>query len=59
MKQDNKQILVTGDTGYIGSHTCIELLNENYSVVAVDNLADRELKLFKSMEELSCKGGRC
>ncbi len=32
------QILVTGGAGYIGSHTCLELLNAGYDVVAVDNL---------------------
>ena len=31
-------ILVTGGAGYIGSHTCIELLNAGYDVVVVDNL---------------------
>lgn len=31
-------ILVTGGPGYIGSHTIVELLNENYDVVAIDNL---------------------
>jgi len=31
-------ILVTGGTGYIGSHTCVELLNSGYDVVIVDNL---------------------
>ena len=30
-------ILVTGGTGYIGSHTVVELLNKNYDVVIVDN----------------------
>lgn len=33
-----KTILVTGGAGYIGSHTCIELLNEGHQVVVVDNL---------------------
>lgn len=33
-------ILVTGGTGYIGSHTCVELLNAGYEVVIVDNLSN-------------------
>ena len=32
------KILVTGGAGYIGSHTCIELLNEGHEVVVMDNL---------------------
>ena len=32
------RILVTGGAGYIGSHTCVELLNAGYDVVVVDNL---------------------
>ena len=32
------QILVTGGTGFIGSHTCVELLNAGYDVVIADNL---------------------
>ena len=31
-------ILVTGGAGYIGSHTCVELLNSGYDVVVADNL---------------------
>ena len=31
-------ILVAGGAGYIGSHTCVELLNAGYDVVVVDNL---------------------
>ena len=34
------KILVTGGTGYIGSHTVVELLNNNYDVVIVDNLTN-------------------
>ena len=32
------KILVTGGTGYIGSHTCVELLNKGHEVVIFDNL---------------------
>ena len=31
-------ILVTGGAGYIGSHTCIEMLNSGYDVIVIDNL---------------------
>ncbi len=34
------KILVTGGAGYIGSHTCLELLNAGYEVVVVDNLSN-------------------
>ena len=33
-------ILVTGGAGFIGSHTCVELLNAGYDVVVVDNLCN-------------------
>ena len=32
------KVLVTGGTGFIGSHTCVELLNAGYDVVIADNL---------------------
>ena len=35
-----KNILVTGGAGYIGSHTCVELLNENFNVIVVDNFSN-------------------
>ena len=33
-----KKILVTGGCGYIGSHTCVELLNAGYDIAIIDNL---------------------
>lgn len=37
-------ILVTGGAGYIGSHTCMELLNNNHSVVIADNLINSKIE---------------
>ena len=33
-------ILVTGGAGFIGSHTCVEMLNAGYEVIVVDNLCN-------------------
>jgi len=46
-------ILVTGGNGYIGSHTCVELIKEGYQVVVVDNLCNSSLGALKRMKELS------
>ena len=37
-------ILVTGGAGYIGSHTCVEMLNKGYDVVIIDNLDNSNIK---------------
>ena len=48
-------ILVTGGAGYIGSHTCLELLNQGYDVVVVDNLANSSKKSLERVEEITGK----
>jgi len=48
-------ILITGGCGYIGSHTCIELLNKGYEVCVVDNLCNSHLKALDRVREISGK----
>ena len=48
-------ILVTGGAGYIGSHTCVELLNKGYDVVVIDNLVNSSAKAIERVEEITGK----
>ncbi len=48
-------ILVTGGLGYIGSHTVVELLNNNFDVVIVDDLSNSERFILKNIEEITGK----
>ncbi|WDP89426.1 MAG: UDP-glucose 4-epimerase GalE [Desulfobacter sp.] len=47
------KILVTGGAGYIGSHTCVELLNENHEVVVLDNLCNSSLESLRRVESIT------
>ncbi|MCJ7776158.1 MAG: UDP-glucose 4-epimerase GalE [Desulfobulbaceae bacterium] len=49
------KILVTGGAGYIGSHTCLELLQAGYEVVVVDNLSNSKEESLKRVQELAGK----
>lgn len=48
-------ILVTGGAGYIGSHTCVELLNAGYDVVVFDNLYNSNPKAVERIEQITGK----
>lgn len=49
------KILVTGGTGFIGSHTCVELLNTGYEVIIIDNLSNSKKEVVSKIEELTNK----
>lgn len=48
-------ILVTGGLGYIGSHTVVELLNNDFEVVIIDDLSNTEKFILKNIEEITGK----
>ncbi len=48
-----KKILVTGGTGYIGSHTTVELINEGFDVVIIDNLYNSEAEVTGRIEKIT------
>ena len=45
-------VLVTGGAGYIGSHTCVEMIKSGYDVVVVDNLSNSKLESLKRVEKI-------
>ena len=52
---DKMKVLVTGGCGYIGSHTCVELLNEDHEVIIVDNLSNSKEEVVKTIEDITSK----
>ncbi|MBO1512373.1 UDP-glucose 4-epimerase GalE [Metabacillus bambusae] len=48
-------ILVTGGAGYIGSHTCVELLNAGYEIIVLDNLSNSKLEAINRVKEITGK----
>ncbi len=48
-------VLVTGGAGYIGSHTCVELLSSGYGVIVIDNLCNSNPKSLERVQELTGK----
>lgn len=49
------KILVTGGTGFIGSHTVVELLEKNYEVIIIDNLCNSKKEVLVSINEITGK----
>lgn len=49
----NKLILVTGGTGFIGSHTCVSLLNAGYDVIVLDNLCNSDRSVTTRIQQIS------
>lgn len=49
------KILVTGGAGYIGSHTCVELLNAGHEVVVFDNLSNSSEESLHRVQKLTNK----
>ncbi len=47
------QILVTGGTGYIGSHTAVELINAGFDVVIIDNLSNSNEDALDGIEQIT------
>ena len=48
-------ILVTGGAGFIGSHTCVELLNAGYEVVVIDNLCNSKVESLDAVKQITGK----
>ena len=46
-------VLVTGGTGFIGSHTCVELLERGYDVVIIDNLSNSSADVVDRIEKIA------
>ena len=56
MAGSGKTILVTGGAGYVGSHCCVELLKEDYSVIVVDNFVN-SIKGWSELAQVSSSSG--
>lgn len=57
-KASNKSILVTGGTGYIGSHTVVELLAAGYDVVILDNFSNSSQNVIQRIRQVSVADGQ-
>ncbi len=52
---NHKTVLITGGAGFIGSHACVELLQENYQVIVVDNLSNSKMESLNRVKKITGK----
>jgi len=50
-----KKILITGGLGFIGSHTSLKLLENNYEIIILDNLSNSKLQVISRIKKLAKK----
>ncbi len=55
----NMKILITGGAGYIGSHTCVQLLNNGYDIVVLDNFCNSDRKVIELIKQITNKDFKC
>ena len=48
-----KKIIVTGGTGYIGSHTCVELINSGFEVIIIDDLSNSTIEVLDGIKKIT------
>ena len=53
LQEKQKTVLVTGGTGYIGSHTAVELISEGFRVLIADNLANSDIAVLDGIEKIT------
>ena len=53
--RDSRKILITGGLGFIGSHTSLKLLDNNYEIIILDNLSNSKIKVIKKIKKLAKK----
>ena len=50
-----KKIIITGGTGYIGSHTVVEFINAGYEPIIIDNLSNSNINVLDGIEKITGK----
>ena len=55
IKEEKMKILVTGGLGFLGSHICVELLENNDEVIVVDNLYNSKMEVKDRIEQIAKK----